>query len=162
MKSTVILLGIFSVLFFETTVKAQNSYNVEKCWGLQFKLPQEVVGNLANSKVNFWLTGQQEGPEFEFYMQRMDPASFPKRFQKLLEETQGKEEDFSEHHPEGLQFQKTQQFGLVLEFAEISKPHRLIIFTFAYEGKKYLGYLLTKSPAMEEIAQAVLRSIQPV
>ncbi|GAB4397516.1 MAG: hypothetical protein OHK0053_14140 [Microscillaceae bacterium] len=162
MKSTVILLGIFSGLFLGNFVQAQSNYNVEKRWGLQFKLPQEVVGNLANGKINFWLTGQQEGHDFEFYMQRMDPANFPKRFQKLLAETQLQFGGTANQLPRDLQFQKTRQFGLELEFAEIHKHHQLIIFTFMYEGKKYLGYLRSKSPAFEEIAQAVLRSIQPV
>ncbi len=157
-----IIISIFVVASFG--VSAQGIYNVEKIWGIQFKLPKECVGNSGGSKTHYWIdTRSAKGFDFELVLHRTTLKLLDKKVESVLKEIP--EELINPEQREKLSksdaWTNTLRNHIEMRYVEVENKHWMLFFNFEWEKSVYVGWMCVRNKSWRIIAQTIFQSIQP-
>lgn len=157
-----IIIVIFFLISFD--IAAQGIYNVEKIWGIQFKLPKDCVGSAGGSKAHYWVdTRKQEGFDFELTLHKTTPKLLDKKLVSVLESipleiiNQEQKERLSQSDT----WTHTLRNHIEVSSVEIQNKYWVVFFSFEWEKNAYVGWMCVRDKQWKAISQTVFQSIQP-
>jgi len=145
-------------------LKAQESYEVEKIWNIQFKLPKSCVGKMSGATAHYWIEVRgQESHDFELHFYKTKPKLLNKKLQEVLESIPN--DMIEPSQKAGLLEDKNWTIGkrhhLKMRFSEFKNNYLTIIFTFEWEGKTFIGWICAKDKPSKALSEITFLSIQP-
>lgn len=161
---TLTLKTLILLLSINLGIQAQPSYQVEKIWNLQFKLPQNSIGKANGKKARYWIeTRGQDLHDYELHLYRIKPKQFKQKIEDVLEDVP---------NDAILPSQKTEiindkkwtvgkRHHLKMQYIEFQTKYSSILFTFEWNGKGYIGWICARDASKKELLSMTFLSIQP-
>ncbi len=155
---------ISTFIFISISASAQGAYNVEKIWGIKFKLPKECIGNPKGNKTHYWVeSSTQKEFDFELILHKTTTKSHDKKIERVLSEIP--DELISQEQKERLNdsdaWIHTLRNHIEVSYVEVENKYWTLFFSFEWEKSAYVGWICVRNKQWKVIAQSVFQSFQP-